>query len=202
MPLDDFARLFAPGGLLDSFFNAQLRPYVDTSGSTWQPQLAEGVVAPVSAAEIVMFQRAAKIRDVFFPGGGSSPAVSFEITPAGVGSGTQQATLDLGGTVIVAGHDASRATQIAWPGSGHGMAAGLTFDPPPADGIALFQENGPWALFRLLRRARQLPGASPELFTLAFQSGDRSASFALRAASLLNPFAPGALQDFHCPTLR
>jgi type VI secretion system protein ImpL len=200
--LDDFARLFAPGGLLDSFFNAQLRPYVDTSGGTWQPQLAEGVVAPVSAVEIAMFQRAAKIRDVFFPGSGSSPTVSFEVTPVSVGPGTQQARLDLSGPPIVVGHDASRPMQITWPGSGHSTLASLAFDPPPADGTGVLQENGPWAMFRLLRRARPQPGSSPELYTLTFQAGDRSASFALRAASLLNPFASGVLQDFHCPTIR
>ena len=33
-PLDDFAKLFAPGGLIDGFFNTQLRPHVDTTGTT------------------------------------------------------------------------------------------------------------------------------------------------------------------------
>ena len=37
IPLDDFARLFSPGGLIDGFFNTQLRPYVDTSGAKWTP---------------------------------------------------------------------------------------------------------------------------------------------------------------------
>lgn len=47
-PLDDFAKLFAPGGLIDGFFNTQLRPYVDTTGAVWKAQSLDGVPAPVS----------------------------------------------------------------------------------------------------------------------------------------------------------
>ncbi len=34
VPIDDFARLFAPGAALDGFVNTLLRRYVDTSGKT------------------------------------------------------------------------------------------------------------------------------------------------------------------------
>ena len=40
IPLDDFTKLFAPGGLIDGFFNTQLRPYVDASASVWKGQTA------------------------------------------------------------------------------------------------------------------------------------------------------------------
>ena len=45
IPLDDFARLFAPGGLLDTFFNTQLRPFVNTAGANWKLQPAGDVDA-------------------------------------------------------------------------------------------------------------------------------------------------------------
>ena len=32
IPLDDFARLFSPGGLLDAFFTTHLLPFVNTPG--------------------------------------------------------------------------------------------------------------------------------------------------------------------------
>ncbi len=64
------------------------------------------------------------------------------------------------------------------------------------------QATGPWALFRLFAQARLTPGDSPERFTLTFQSGERAASFDLRANSLFNPFATAALQDFRCPVVQ
>ena len=47
-PFDDFARLFAPGGLLDTFFQTQIKPFVDTSGAVWRLQPLGGVAPPVS----------------------------------------------------------------------------------------------------------------------------------------------------------
>ena len=50
IPLDDFARLFAPGGLIDAFFTTQLRPFVDTSGRVWKSN--DGTGAPVGSADL------------------------------------------------------------------------------------------------------------------------------------------------------
>jgi type VI secretion system protein ImpL len=35
-PIDDFTRLFMPGGMLDSYYQAQIKPYVDTRGAVWR----------------------------------------------------------------------------------------------------------------------------------------------------------------------
>ena len=48
-PIDDFARLFAPGGALDGFVNTLLRRYVDMSGKTWRLTSADAASAPVPA---------------------------------------------------------------------------------------------------------------------------------------------------------
>ena len=65
VPLADFARLFAPGGAFDGFVNTLLRRYVDTSGKTWRLLSADAASAPVSAADLAQFQRAAAIRDTY-----------------------------------------------------------------------------------------------------------------------------------------
>jgi type VI secretion system protein ImpL len=41
-----------------------------------------------------------------------------------------------------------------------------------------------------------------ERFNLIFNLGERDVQFELRAGSVLNPFAPGILQDFCCPLLK
>ena len=72
IPLDDFAKLFAAGGLLDKFFNDNLQTFVDTSGATWKAQPVAGVAPPVTPADLAQFQRASQIRDLFFGGGGAT----------------------------------------------------------------------------------------------------------------------------------
>ena len=201
-PLDDFAKLFAPGGLIDGFFNIQLRPYANTSGTSWTPQTADGVAAPVSPADLAQFQRAAAIRDLFFAPGSTTLAVRFDISPVRLDAGATQVSLDFDGTSVTYAHGPPRATQITWPGSTRIQNVRLVFDPPPSGGTRVLEETGPWAMFRLFGRGVLRPAGSPERYTLSFQLREREAVFEIRAASVLNPFAPGLLQEFRCPTVR
>jgi type VI secretion system protein ImpL len=199
-PLDDFAKLFAPGGLLDGFFNTQLRPYIDTTGKVWKPQSADGVAAPISPADVLQFQRAAVIRDLFFAPGSTTIAVRFDITPIELNPGASSVSLELDGTSVTYAHGPTRSTQITWPGPNGMRNVRLVFNPAPPGGTGVFSETGPWAMFRLFSKGTLRPAGSPETFTLTFGGGD--AVFELRAGSVMNPFAPGILQDFRCPAVR
>jgi type VI secretion system protein ImpL len=200
IPLDDFARLFAPGGLLDGFFNTQLHPYVDVSGKVWKEQAVAGVAPPVSPADLAQFQRAAVIRDLFFGVSGNTPSLRFDLTPAFLDAGAKKVTLELGGTMIVYEHGQPNATQVTWPGSTGMSTVRVVFDPPPAAGGGL-QASGPWALFRLFEQGGLRRAGSAERYQLTFRSGEREAVFELRAGSVLNPFAQGVLREFRCPNL-
>ena len=85
--LTDFARLFAPGGVLDSYFQSQVRPYADTGGPVWRARAVGGVAPPVDGAALASFQRAAAIRDAFFPAGGT---VQVRFSVAATASGGDQ----------------------------------------------------------------------------------------------------------------
>ena len=196
-PMDDFARLFAPGGLIDGFFNTNLRPFVDTTQRTWRLQAVEGVTPRV---DVVNFQRAAVIRDVFFAGG-PQPTVRFEIQPVAMDPAAQSAVLDLDGVTISYSHGPSRPTLVTWPGANRMTNVRLAFTPPPAGGEGAINASGPWALFRLFARAQVAPGRAPEEFTLTFTLGERQVSYAVRAGSVFNPFSLRELAEFRCPTL-
>jgi type VI secretion system protein ImpL len=201
IPLDDFAKLFAPGGLIDGFFNTQLRPYVDVSGTVWKGQPVEGVAPPVSPADLAQFQHASVIRDLFFGVGGNTPSLRFDLTPVFLDGAAKQVTLELGGTKISYAHGPPSATQLTWPGSTGMSTVRLVFDPAPAGATAALQASGPWALFRLIDQGNLQQAGSAERYQLTFRSGERQAIFELRAGSVLNPFARGVLREFRCPTL-
>ena len=200
VPLDDFSRLFAPGGLIDGFFNTQLRPYVDTSGRVWRARPVDGVQPPISAGALAQFQRAAEIRDLFFGPGGTTPQVRFELTPVSLDPGARQVTLELGGTTITYSHGPPVATQLTWP-AGAGSAR-LVFDPPAPGTTGVLSASGPWALFRLFGQGSLTREGSAESYRLSFRQGERQASFALRAGSVRNPFDPAVLRGFQCPALQ
>jgi len=200
IPLDDFGRLFGPGGQMDSFFTSQLRPFVDT-GTVWTLQSVGGVAAPISQYDLAQFQRASSIRDLFFAAGGTTPSVRFTIEPMTLDNGTKQVTLSLGSQVITYAHGPTQSTDVTWPGSGMNSVR-LTFNPAPSGGTGVFEADGPWALFRLIAQGTLTQGDSPELYVLTFTQGSSHVSFQLRAGSVLNPFAPGVLQDFRCPSIQ
>ncbi|MGH7119646.1 MAG: type VI secretion system membrane subunit TssM [Acetobacteraceae bacterium] len=199
IPLADFGRLFAPGGLLDSFFNAQVLPYVDTAPATWEPKALNGVAPPFSAGDIAEFQRASVIRNLFFASGGTQPSVGFTIAPVSLDDQTQQVTLSLGATIISYAHGPPQPTAVTWPGPSGMDRVRLVFDPPPAGSSGVLEASGPWALFRLFGQGVLRQEGAPERFDLTFQVGGRSVQYAIRAASVFNPFSPGVLQAFRCP---
>ncbi|WP_270939178.1 type VI secretion IcmF C-terminal domain-containing protein, partial [Falsiroseomonas oryzae] len=200
IPMDDFARLFAPGGMLDTFFNTQVRPFVDMSGRIWRPQAVDGVPAPVGAEAVLNFQRAAVIRDIFFAGQ-PQPTFRFDIAPSQLDAGARQATLDLDGVTITYAHGPTRSTQVTWPGPNRMTNVRLVFDPAPAGAPGVLQASGPWALIRLFQQGTIQGGGVAERFTLSFRSGERSISYDIRASSTLNPLATTVLREFRCPTL-
>ena len=61
IPLDDFAKLFAAGGLLDKFFNDNLQTFVDTSGAAWKAQPVAGV-APLRSRRAIWRSSSARRR--------------------------------------------------------------------------------------------------------------------------------------------
>ena len=198
----DFARLFAPGGALDGFVNTLLRRYVDTSAKPWRLISADTASAPVSAADLAQFQRAAAIRDTFFADGGTRPSFRVEITPVSADAMTQQVLLDLDGTAIVYKRGVQRSTQVTWPSFSLQPTMRLVFDPPIADSGEALQETGPWALFRLFGRGRmQAETGAKDRFLLSFQFGDRQVAYDVQNRSPLDPSVLGVLQAFRCPTV-
>jgi type VI secretion system protein ImpL len=201
IPLDDFARLFAANGLLDQFFNTQLRPFVDTSGSVWRAQAVGGVAPPVSAGDLAQFQRAVAIRDLFFGAGGNQPMVHFDIKPLTMDNAARQVTLDFDGTSLVYAHGPPRGISVTWPGTSRMSSIRLVFDPPPSSGPPVLQANGPWALFRLFSQGNLQQAGSSDQYRLTFNLGERQVVYEIHAGSVLNPFTPDVLRDFRCPAM-
>ena len=96
--LEEFTRLLGPGGAIDGFFNTQLKPYVDQSGKGWKLQAVDGVSAPLTAADLAQFERAAAIRELYFPGGERAAAGEVRCDAGAAGGG------GCGGDVAVGGH--------------------------------------------------------------------------------------------------
>jgi len=199
--LDDFVRLFAPGGQLDSFFNNSLKPFVDVSHGTWHWQSGDGGPVGLSDDVLVQFQHAARIRESFFGAGGAQPALHYRITPVTLDAGTSQAVLEINGQSITYAHGPLQSSQVVWPAPNGADQARLALLPVNGAPGGSVSATGPWAWFRLIEQARIEAGAARDGIRIVFRIGEHAVSYDVQAGSVLNPLTLQDLNDFRCPRI-
>jgi type VI secretion system protein ImpL len=191
--LQDFTRLFAPGGLVDDFFKTNLKSYVDASTQPWRWQ---NVDLGISSSVLAQFQRAERIRDAFFGGGSGGPLVRFEMQLTALDPSLTQIALELDGQTATFAPGPAHPQALQWPGQGAGLAR-VTFTPPTSGTLLM---TGPWAWFRLLDQSDVRRTTLSDRFTVRIANDGKGASFEVRAASVVNPFIlRGELSAFRCP---
>lgn len=189
--LEDFSRLFAPKGAFDAVFSQLLAARVDTSSDTWRARAASGP----SAEELERFRSAARIRDVFFPHGGTQPAFQLTFRPLAMDQDIDRFQLEVDGQIVRYARGAALPTVVKWPGSRGSARIDVT---PATEGEPL-EYSGPWSLFRLLDHAAVQEAGSPGHFRVVFDVGGRHASFEVESDTGANPFRLRELERFDCP---
>ncbi|MBV9287516.1 MAG: type VI secretion system membrane subunit TssM [Hyphomicrobiales bacterium] len=197
VPLADFAKLFAPGGVIDKFFAANLDPLVNRTGRTWTWKPNPNLNRKLSETTLIEFQHAAEIRDAFFPTGGAAPNLSFEVKPLTLSSDAQTATLLINGATVVAQQGAANAASVVqWPGAGAGEAS-IAMAPDMPDRQSKLERTGAWALFRLIDAGSSIQ--SGNALKVSFIVFGREVSYQFTSSSLANPLNMPALRQFKCP---
>jgi len=192
---NDFAQVFAPGGLMDDTFQKSLAPFVDTSKSTWMPRPGAEGAAAGSAGDLAQFQRAAVIRDSFFAPG--SRAMKFDLIVRVVQlGGADQVELDIDGQSIVASAGNDGAKRISWPGVRGTNQVRLVVGKGAAPALAT---DGAWALHRLIDRGQVQSGTSPERVLVKFNVNGQTVAVEFAAQSVRNPLRLPQLAGFSCP---
>jgi type VI secretion system protein ImpL len=192
---EDFAQLFGVGGMLDDFYQRKLAALVDTGTNPWSFKPTGDGSKPVAAAALADFQRAARIKEVFFRGGGKTPSFRVDIRAVELSDPLKELTLDIDGQPIkfVAGNTASQS--ITWPSAK--VASQIKLSTVPASTPVTF--DGPWALFRLFDRFEVQPTQQPEKFVVVINLDGKHARLEVTANSVFNPFRLREIQQFRCP---
>lgn len=188
--VDDFNKLFATGGVLDSFFNQNLRQFVNTARHPWQWQYA--AAAGVSSASLSAFEKADAIRQAFFGASGAQAGFNFEVTPRTLDSAANTVTLNLEGQLISYAHGPIRSTTLHWPTSSD-AGSRVTFQPGSSQST-----SGAWSMFRMFEEG-DMDSATSDSFIASFELGMRTASFMVHSDSVLNPLNLRLLRSFRCP---
>jgi type VI secretion system protein ImpL len=195
---DDFGQMFGPGGLMDDFFQKRLAGLVDTSSRPWRfKPVGEG--ASVTAQALSQFEKAARIKEIFFRSGGRSPSMRLDFKPVELDDSITQFILDVDGQIVKYAHGPIVPMTVQWPGPKGSNQVRLQISPPSASGPSGQTVDGPWALFRTLDKARLENSGLPEKFVVTFNVDNRKARFEVTANSVQHPIRLRELQSFACP---
>ncbi|KAF3998079.1 type VI secretion system membrane subunit TssM [Glaciimonas immobilis] len=198
--IDDFSRIFANGGLIDEFFQKNLAPLVDTSIKPWRYKVINAAMPTVPGPDLIPFQRAAAIREVFFrEPGGKRLSWKMDVKVASLDPQITQLLMDFDGQASVYSHGPIVPFRITWPGPRGGATAEITANPRVSPETSSVVTNGPWALFRLLGRGHIIDTASSNRLSVEFKFDGRRTVLDLQSGSLPNPLTGGLLKNFYCP---
>jgi type VI secretion system protein ImpL len=153
------------------------------------------VGSELSGATLRQFQRAAEIRDAFYPSPGAIPAVSFTVTPMTISGSADSAVLKINATTIESRHGVSTPTPVEWPGGSADHAA-VALRSGLFGQVSVLERHGPWALHRLLDAGAVLRREDGFVASFTIDGEEVSYEFNVDAANLL--LLP-ALREFRCP---
>ncbi|MDB5820935.1 MAG: type secretion protein IcmF, partial [Rhizobacter sp.] len=192
---EDFGQMFGAGGMLDDFYQRKRATLVDTGTSPWSFKPSTDGTRPAPTAALADFERAAKIREVFFRGGGKTPSFRLDLKPVDL-AGLSEVALDIDGQItrFTAGNTAP--VTITWPSTRVASQIKLAATPSTAPGLTF---DGPWALFRMFDRAEIVPTAQPERFAVLVNLDGHKVRFEVTSSSVFNPFRLRDIQQFRCP---
>jgi len=200
--LDDFARMFAHGGVIDGFVTTVLAPLVDTAAKPWRYRTLPGAVDPVQGPDLEPFQHAAAIREIFFPDpGGKQPVWKADIRIPDLDPTITSLSLNIDGQTTLYRHGPVQPFVVTWPGPNGGTHAEISASPRVEPETATVVAGGPWALMRLLRKGRVIETATLGRTRVEFDFGGRKAALDIvSAASVASPLTSDVLSTFRCPT--
>jgi type VI secretion system protein ImpL len=194
--IGDFNRMFGRTGAMQSFFDQNLAPYIDTNGNRWQVKPdSDGVVTQKT---LRAFENAALIRDTFFDAS-DKMAMSMIIRPISLTPSILEAVLDVDGQILTYSHGSSQPMRFEWPGPKGGVYIRLTFKTREGN-VETVSFNGPWAIFRMYDASNAVP-LGPNSRELTMAMNNISGFFNVELSSTMKdyPLWSKALTQFSCP---
>jgi len=192
-----------PDGLLWTFYEANLKQYLQKVGSQYVP--APGSNVHLTPQFVRFFNHAAQLSDAFYAGGAHEPHLTYNMK-AMPSEGLKSMTLLLDGQTLKSSGSGGPSMQFNWPGNTHlarmnGSLGGGEFGFENYDGL--------WAVFRMFGDAdRSTPSGAGYIFEWVPRQGQNRQPMTLENGRPLtvryylemNPpiFQKGWLSGFEC----
>lgn len=190
-----FGNFFGPGGDMDSFYSTYLARHVvrTADGLTIDP--SSSLADRISPNALRQFDRALRIREAFFAGGGTTPRVDLSLTHKSSHSSIRQALLTIGSKPVVSLPGDPPST-FSWPNDAGQVT--LQVSPPSGRTDAEGFSGNVWSIARFIRSGDQ-QSASGNVSRRMYVLGGRSITYDIGYDAVTNPFTMSELAEFECP---
>ncbi|QMR75147.1 type VI secretion system membrane subunit TssM [Enterobacter sp. RHBSTW-00175] len=191
--LDAFERFFKPEGVLDTFYQQNLKLFVENSQVINEDDnvvIREDVLTQLDSAQ--------KIRDIFFSRQ-NGLGTQFAVETLSMSGNKRRSVLNLDGQLVDYTQGRSFTAHLVWPNSmREGNESKLTLVGVGGNAPRSIAFNGPWAQFRLFG-AGQLTSVQDGSFTARFSVDGGTMTYRVHTDTQDNPFAGGLFSQFRLP---
>ncbi|WP_367990750.1 type VI secretion system membrane subunit TssM [Vibrio sp. NTOU-M3] len=191
--LNDFEAFFAPNGTLDSFYNHQLKMFIEDASALNEGDNAQSIIRKDVLEQIKQAQR---IQAAFFNRKGILD-VNFAIEPLRLTNNKRRSVLNVDGQYLAYSHGPRESVDLIWPNTLRDSAVSkVTLVPAkPNQSPRSINLQGPWAFFRLLEKGEVI-SASPTSVDFKFAVDGGDMTYRIYAESDANPFTDRLFKSF------
>ncbi|MDI1351587.1 MAG: type IVB secretion system protein IcmF [bacterium] len=188
----DFNRFFSTHGLLNTFSDQYIKPFLDVSSAQWKPKPVNDFVLPISAETLDEIIRANIITNMFFPDRSDEGKIKFSLQKISLDPVVSSLQLEIGDTKLVDNQGSESFMQFIWPQNN----AKLSLNSIEGNHYEL-SEQGSWAIFKLLEKVNVLIDEQDSSnLQILFEVNSNSGRYLLKTNNQVNPFTPGILNGF------
>lgn len=203
----DFSSFFKPAGVIDKFFENNIRPFISTR-ENWQNKIVDNLSLGLSNQSLSQIRKSQQIKEIFFQNNPETPQLDFQMKPQYLGKNSSRFTIELGADRLSYSHGPKFWKNVSWVGDDQNSRVRIIFEDLQ-EGLHSQAFDGPWAWFKLQDMANVTKTRKSNVYLANYklkQDKENSstddlhvAKFALKARSIKNPFNNELLGNFRCP---
>ncbi|EBW6249325.1 type VI secretion system lipoprotein TssJ [Salmonella enterica subsp. enterica serovar Enteritidis] len=192
--LDAFERFFKPNGVLDTFYQQNLRLFMENDLS-----LEDGDNNVIIREDVrEQLDTAQEIREAFFSRQNGLGA-QFAVETVSLSGNKRRSVLNLDGQLVDYSQGRNYTAHLVWPNNmREGNESKLTLIGVSGGAPRSISFSGPWAQFRLFG-AGQLTGVQEGTFSVRFNVDGGAMVYRVHTDTEDNPFTGGLFSQFRLP---
>lgn len=195
VPLSEFSRFFAPGGTIDSFYETNLKPFIESDLS----HITDENSSLIRPDVVEQLELAKRIKETFFNSDNDGIGVHFSIEPLSISSNKRRSVLNLDGQIVDYAHGLRKKTHVVWPNSmSNNVESKLTLVSVAEKSPRSLVFKGPWAQIKLLTSGK-ISNIKAGSFDVRYDIHEGYATYRVYIDESDNPFSWDMLRKFNIP---